>query len=135
MDTSTDQTGCTARSWRVAVYGGIAVAVLFMAIGGAGLFQAVIAGAVFGGVLGFVLTRYLCSETAEEPTTQMSPPQPDPTPVPEPAAPEMSDQQVAEVAEPEMTSSLVKPSKELPGQQELSNRKGTWKYKGPNATA
>ncbi|GAA6190516.1 hypothetical protein [Phaeobacter sp. NW0010-22] len=133
MDTSTDQTGCAARSWRVAVYGGIAVAVLFMAIGGAGLFQAIIAGAVSGGVLGFVLTRYLCSETAEEPATQMSPPQPDPAPAP--TAPEMSDQQVAEVAEPEMISSLVKPSKDLPGQQELSNRKGTWKYKGPNATA
>jgi len=134
MDTSTDQTSCAARSWRVAVYGGIAVAVLFMAIGGAGLFQAVVAGAVIGGVLGFVLTRYLCTETAEDPGTPMSPEQPEP--VSEPAAAEVLEPQVANIGvEPETTRSLVKPSKELPGQLDLSNRKGTWKYKGPNATA
>lgn len=132
MDTSTDQTGCAARSWRVAVYGGIAVAVLFMAIGGAGLFQAIIAGAVLGGVLGVVLTRYLCTEAAEVPSEPMSQVQPDPAPAA--TVPEVPEPRVADV-EPEPTSVLVKPSKELPGQQDLSSRKGTWKYKGPNATA
>lgn len=145
MTNSTDQAGCKARSWRLSAYGGVVLAVLFMLVGNAGIVSAAIGGVVGFVVLGVVLTRFLCPEgqqdmasaapapapePAAEPVVEAAPePAPEPTPEPAPTATE-----VAPEPQPASASSLVKPSKELPGQIELANRKGSWTYKG-NATA
>ncbi|MBO9450250.1 hypothetical protein J7426_08300 [Tropicibacter sp. R16_0] len=154
MTNATDEAGCKARSWRLSAYGGVVLAVLFMLVGNAGIVSAAIGGVVGFVVLGFVLTRFLCPEGQQEMTSAAPAPAPEPVagPVVE-AAPEPASEPEP-VAEPEATpepepvaateaapnptpvsaSSLVKPSKELPGQIELANRKGSWTYKG-NASA
>ncbi|WP_164657858.1 hypothetical protein [Tropicibacter sp. Alg240-R139] len=145
MTNSTDQAGCKARSWRLSAYGGVALAVLFILVGNAGIVSAAIGGIVSFVVLGIVLTRFLCPEVQQD--TMASAPAPEPAaetmaeaapePVPELEATSKPTPVATEAAPeptPDSTSSMVKPSKELPGQIELANRKGSWTYKG-NASA
>lgn len=146
MNTTEEKSACVARSWRLAVYAGIAVAVLFMLFGGSGLFQAVIAGAVIAGILGFALTRLMCpdaatssDQTGEAPSAAANTEAPETAPVaakepaPEPVA---ASEPVAEPDAPSASASpLVKPSKVLPGQQDLASRKGTWRFDKDNASA
>jgi len=144
MTNATDQAGCKARSWRLSAYGGVVLAVLFMFVGNAGVVSAAIGGVVGFAVLGFVLTRFLCPEgqqdvasatpvSAPEPVVEMAP-EPEPTPEPAPEAAPAPEPEAATEATPDpapvSASTLVKPSKELPGQVELANRKGSWTYKG-----
>jgi hypothetical protein len=152
MTKATDEAGCKARSWRLSAYGGVVLAVSFMLVGNAGIVSAAIGGVVGFVVLGFVLTRFLCPEgqqdmasaapaptpePAAEPVVEAAP-EPTPEPEPEPEATPEPEPVAATEATPDPTpvsaSSLVKPSKELPGQVELANRKGSWTYKG-NASA
>ncbi|GAB5436464.1 hypothetical protein [Falsiruegeria mediterranea] len=152
MTKATDEAGCKARSLRLSAYGGVVLAVLFMLVGNAGIVSAAIGGVVGFVVLGFVLTRFLCPEgqqdmasaapaptpePAAEPVVEAAP-EPAPEPEPEPEATPEPEPVAATEATPDPTpvsaSSLVKPSKELPGQVELANRKGSWTYKG-NASA
>lgn len=148
MTNATDQAGCKARSWRLSAYGGVVLAVLFMLVGNAGIVSAAIGGVVGFVVLGFVLTRFLCPEGQQDMASAAPAPAPEPAakpvvetapePAPEPeATPEPETVTATEAAPdpaPVSASSLVKPSKELPGQIELANRKGSWTYKR-NASA
>lgn len=142
MTNSTDQAGCKARSWRLSAYAGIVLAVLFMLVGNAGIVSAAIGGVVSFAVLGVVLTRFMCPEVSQDSTAAAPAPEPvaeaTPEPAPEPAATPEPEPVVAAEVVPEPTpvsaSTLVKPSKELPGQVELANRKGNWTYKR-NASA
>lgn len=159
MSTSMDKSGCAARSWRMAAYGGVVVAVLLMLFGGSGLVQSVIAGAVVFGVGGFVMARFLCPEgssdeaapTASAPAASAPAAAPAPEPAPEPAAapepveeapaqetatPEpVAQEEAAPAADTASDEPLVKPSKALPGQEDLATRKGTWRYEGNNSAA
>ncbi|ETX29475.1 hypothetical protein RISW2_23350 [Roseivivax isoporae LMG 25204] len=65
---------------------------------------------------------------------------PAPTPAPAPAAPApapaaAAPSSSATAAADAETGAKVKPSRELPGQADLSGRKGEWKYSGANGTA
>lgn len=146
MTNATDQAGCKARSWRLSAYGGVVLAVLFMLVGNAGIVSAAIGGVVGFVVLGVVLTRFLCPEGQQDVTSAAPAPAPEPAaepvvetaPEPAPEAEPEPEPVAATESAPDPTpvsaSSLVKPSKELPGQIELANRKGSWTYKG-NASA
>ncbi len=152
MTNDTGNENTNARHWKRAGIGGVVVAVLLMAVKGMGLVSAAMSGAVVAAVAGYVLTRMvgnrdvgqMAREAWEEPDAMSlaaaeagaSEPAAAAEPSVETAseAPAPAEPQAAEVA-PEAparisASPLVKPSKPLPGQQELAARNGTWRYQG-----
>lgn len=115
--------------WVKPVLVGAGVAVLWIPVMGGGLSTAFLAGVAATGVAHLVLSRMggrkaepapAPEQTAPEQTASAASPAPAPvsavTETPKPAAP-------APAVDP-----LVKPSKALPGEVELSARKGTWTY-------
>lgn len=158
MNQTNDRTECAARCRKMAAASGIVFAVLCMVVAGAGLVVAIIAGVLFWAAAGYGLTRYMCPQESPgeapgqpasavtpapapaappEPTPEPAPaaapePTPEPTPAPAPAA---APEPKSEPAPPATASvgSVVQPSKPLPGQQELADRKGSWRYQGDQA--
>jgi uncharacterized membrane protein YhiD involved in acid resistance len=137
-------------SWRTAAIGGAIVAIL-LAIVGAGLLVAVLAGLAII-VIGLVLLPRVGNSVTEETRIVSAPPasaQPLVENVTEPVSAEVQETPEAQVTletaqaptQPKtaehgpFASDLVKASKTLPGQQELAARKGTWRFENKPASA
>jgi hypothetical protein len=123
MSNTSEQTGCAARSRKLATISGVVVAVLGMSVFGWGIVISILAGLVVivGGSIG--LTRIMCQDAEEgEPASVIVPP------ALEQETKVVEEPEVPVVAAPEQ--SLIKPSTALPGQVELTARKGTWRYQG-----
>ena len=128
MDNNQGTISCAMGCWLVALLGGVLAAALLMALGGWGFMQGVFAGAVVFAVAGALLSVILCrplpgvgdvtagaqADAANDSVTETE------------AAP-------AVAAAP--ATSPVKPSKALPGQQDLAARKGTWTYQADGGGA
>lgn len=138
MTNSMNNDSCAARCQTLAIAGGIVIGLLFWAI--MGLILGVLIGLVGWVVLRSLLPKMLCSEgaaakTSATTTAPAAEAAPAPAPASEPAAedpvaaPEAAAETAPEAA-PAASGSVVKPSKSLPGQEELAARKGTWKYEG-----
>ncbi|MGR3615446.1 MAG: hypothetical protein ACU0BB_05355 [Paracoccaceae bacterium] len=148
MTTSNDTTGCTERSQKLAILGGAVLGVLSWL--STGLFVGIGVGVVSWVLLRTVLVKILCPEgqadsvttapaaaesaAAPEPVAETaSEPAPDVEELTAEEAPVAVDAPAEESAQV-AASTIVKPSKSLPGQEELAARKGTWKYKGNPAS-
>lgn len=99
---------------------------------------AVLVGLALGFILYFVLTRLFCGdETVSEPETAPARAEtPAPTAKPEPAAASKATPAPEAAAEAKTdTAPAVRSGTQLPGEEELASRKGTWRYQGGAATA
>lgn len=152
MNTSNDHGECKRRCWTyAAIAGGVLFLVLWL-LTSWGFFGALILGLIVFALGVFFLPNILCSDSRTEPevaTPRAATPAPAPTPEPaaaenapaaeEPApAPEPAPAAAPEpVAEPSPAAAgpMVSPSKPLPGQQELAERKGTWRYESSQPAA
>lgn len=129
MDNNNGMIGMALGSWLVALAGGALAAVLLWVLGGWGFMQGAFVGllvfVLLGGVISWIMTRPLPAPNAARPQAQEAPA----------AAPVAPTAQAAPVAAPSVSEEAkVKPSKRLPGQEELAGRKGDWKYeKEPDA--
>ncbi|MFC3117984.1 hypothetical protein [Jhaorihella thermophila] len=136
-----------ARHWQKAAAGGVVVAVLLMVFNGTGLVTALISGGVVAAVAGYILTRMVgdrdvaemaraAQDAAEQmrdsATTTARATETEPSAPAEPQAATAAREATQAPQAPARISAspLVKPSKPLPGQQELAARKGTWRYQG-----
>ncbi|WP_300031303.1 hypothetical protein [uncultured Roseobacter sp.] len=131
MDNNQGMIGMALGSWLVALAGGVLAAVLLWFLGGwsfmQGAFGGVVVFLILGVLISWVMTRPLPApgEVRMESTPTPSAPAPSATaPTPSAAATRADPVQVA----PAPTVPSVKPSKRLPGQEELAARKGSWKY-------
>jgi len=140
MTNATNQKDTAARYWRMSTIGGVVVAVLLVVASDVGLIPAAVVGVVVAVLAGTVLNRMKpAGDAASQPDAPAAMAadtvaQPDAAPefATEPApvsAPEAS----APTASSASSGSIVKPSTPLPGQQELAERKGTWRYEGAAA--
>jgi len=129
-----DSLFCIIACWGVAALGGLALAFLFGGPLGWGATGGVFVGAVVFAIAGVLLSRFLCGrlvpvgsinpatyvrQTSAAPAAEAAAPAPAPEPEPAPAP-------VAAAA----AAASVEPSKDLPGEADLSARKGEWKYEG-----
>lgn len=141
MTNATNNSNTSGRHWKHAIAGGVVVGVLLVLFKGASFGSALISGAAVAVAAGIILTRVVGNrdvaemaaeaqerdEQAVAAAMQAARAEPEeaeePAPQPAEAAPEPAPAQIS-------ASSLVKPSTPLPGQQELAERKGTWRYEG-----
>lgn len=123
MDNNNGMIGMALGSWLVALAGGVLATVLLWVLGGWGFMQGAFIGllvfVIFGGVISWIMTRPLPAPNRAQPKAQEAPA----------AAAVAQTTQTAPAAAPSVSDEVkVKPSKRLPGQEELSARKGDWKY-------
>ncbi|MBV7393522.1 hypothetical protein [Mameliella sediminis] len=124
--------GCARTSWTVAAVAGALAFILLMTLGGWGAIGALIVGALVFGVLGFLMSRVLCSEQSQPapkvsaPAPRAAAPAPEPVAAPQPVSPP----DPAPTAEPQASEPLVKPTASLAGEDDLASRKGDWRYEG-----
>ncbi len=161
MANGTDTQSCAMTSMIVAAIAGVVIAALLMVLGDWRFIQAVFAGLIAAIIIGFILVRFLCSEstakedlenvrsgnagaaaasasaTAAVAATSATATAADAAPQAETAAEDgAASRAQAATAEASATTSggvEIKPSKPLAGQAELAARKGTWKYEAPEA--
>lgn len=137
MTTSNGGLGCRQICWIVAVVVGIIAAVVLAKPWG--FFLALIAGILVCVLGGLVLVHFFCGE---EPAQAAAPaPAPKAAAAPAPAAAPATAAPAAAAPAAETVSRTavveepaVKPSKELPGEAELADQKGTYKYQGESST-
>jgi len=145
MITSSEKSTCNKRCWLIAAIFALAVWLLLMGVGGWGFWAAAVIGLVVFAVAGVILTRLLCASVAEPVAAPVAAPTAAPTPAPAAtpeaqapateAAPDSAPAPATPAASAEPASSVIKPSTALPGQQELSTRKGSWTYQGSDKPA
>ena len=121
---------CAGTCWGIALLGGFLGAALLMVLAGWSFVQAVFAGGVLFIFAGLVLSWLLCRPLPAPGTVSIAPKTADATPKkaatrPAPAA----------APSPAAEAAVVVKSTQLPGQDELSARKGEWKYDGAAAPA
>lgn len=148
MSTSGQMDNNCATNCRIgAVVGGVVIALVFWALIGFAFLLSALIGIVAGVLLWFLLPPMLCSETqagqgnamaldtsgVADPQPAVAPAPPAPAPAPE-AAP-VAEKAAPEPAPVEASEPAVKPSTALPGQAELAERKGTWRYEAEEAPA
>jgi NADH-quinone oxidoreductase subunit E len=125
---------CTVMCWVVAIIVGL---IVFMVLKGIlPGFIALIAGAIAAVFLGLWMLRTFCVADVASPSTTAAPAAAPAQAAPEAASAPAAEAPVAAEAAPvaaksESTESVMKPSTELPGQKELAERKGEWKYEKP----
>lgn len=138
MTNGSNSEGGPGRHWKLAGVGGVVVAIVYSLLTGASLVSSILIGAIFAVAAGMYLGR----KGAEDEASISAPPTPEPVApepvVSEPVAAEPAAQPaaapVADVTgEVAAAESLVKPSTELPGQAELAERKGEWRYEASDA--
>ncbi|WP_299042559.1 endonuclease [uncultured Tateyamaria sp.] len=125
MDKNEGMISCAIGCWLVALLGGVLAAMLLMVLGGWTFMQGVFAGVVIFGIAGALLAWIICKPLpalgdapgASEPTDAAERPVATPAAAAAPAA--------AATATP---AAAVKPSTPLPGEADLAERKGEWKY-------
>ena len=142
----TDVETCKRSWWKIAAGIGLVLGLLLWLLGGWSFWQALFAAIVVAIILGAVLGNIKC-KPAEVPVTRPKPVErapapapaaaaPAPAAAPEPAAPapEAAPEPVVVAAPASAAKAFVmKPSKPLAGQKELSERRGSWKYQRPEA--
>lgn len=125
MNNSSGPISCGLGCWMVGALVGVLAAAALMVMGGwtflQGAFIGVVVFVVVGGLLSWLICRPLPAPGAV--TVSTAAPEKPAAPAPAKAAP-------AAAAAP-----TVKPSTNLPGQDELAARKGTWKYESGAAPA
>lgn len=140
MANGEEQMSCSSRCWIAAAVLGVLIALILVVFAGWGFWGALLLGIVIFAAAGILLTRAVCTDASAS-IHAPSVPEARPTAAeaPPPAAPEAaavdaedlpanSPAAVAPAADPEAVR-LVKPSVALPGQQDLSSRKGSWSYR------
>ncbi len=139
MDKNEGMIGMALGSWLVALAGGLLAGVLLWVLGGWSFMQGAFAGfvvwIVFGGIISWIMSRPLPGPGEVSLGTAAEPAAPAPsTPAPAPSTPAAAPAATASAA-PAEDAPKVKPSKRLPGEDELAARKGEWTYeKEPEAT-
>lgn len=157
MTNSTNNEGNARRLWKKSIGGGFVVAALLMGFNGASLTSAAITGAAVAIAAGLVLTRLAGNRDGDSMAADAALQEVDAGPetvvdavfsdedgkaAQEPAQEPAADTASGAVSEgagdgdepaPVSASSIIKPSKSLPGQRELAERKGTWRYQGAGA--
>ncbi len=128
MDNNQGMMSCAIGTWAVALLAGVLAAVLLMVLGGWSFMQAAFIGAVLFVVAGALISFILCRPLPPIGTATIGTAEEE-TPAPKPAA-----AKPAAASAPAVTEAEVKPSKPLPGQEDLAARKGEWKYEGEAAT-
>jgi len=111
----------------------IGLIIMLAAHNAIGVMAAVLIGIALGFILYFVLTRLFCGdEAASQPETA---PEKAETPAPTAKAEPAAAPRAAAVPKTD-AAPAVRPGTQLPGQEELASRKGTWKYQvGATAAA
>ncbi len=126
---------CAITCWGIALLGGVLGAVLLMVLASWSFMQGAFIGVILFFVAGAVLSWLLCKPLpaagsvtidAKKPGEHPAKPAAKPAAAPAPAAPKAA---AAPAADVEVKST------QLPGQQELAERKGEWKYEGDAAPA
>lgn len=148
MATQSNKTECTVTCWVIAALVGVLTMVLLYAMANFGIIQSIFTGGLAGCVLGLVLVLFICREQTA--AADLAAARKSTAPVADAAttsakAASASDAAVttsaasapdapAPAAKPleanttPVAAMTIQPSKPLPGQQELADRKGTWKY-------
>ncbi|WP_299874710.1 hypothetical protein [uncultured Sulfitobacter sp.] len=135
---------CNAICWGIAAVVGLVAMVMLYMLADFGALQAIFTGGLLGTLLGLVLSIFVCRGqkaahdlAAEEKPAQRYAREADEdrarregTPM---AAPASASASAATGANPN-PSFAMKPSQDLPGQAELSERKGEWSYGADNTT-
>ncbi|SFD81802.1 endonuclease [Roseivivax sediminis] len=156
MNATNNGMSCQTRCWALAGGGGLLIFLLLLLVGFA-VIGALLLAIVIAAALGLLLQNIRCAPDAETGAASATDSQartvaasaPSATPAPDPApagAPEAAERREdapaeerkapppapgAAVADADSeTGPLVKPTKELPGQKDLAERKGTWRYEG-----
>jgi len=141
MATENKNTTCTLVCWVIAAIVGL---IAFMVLKGIlwGVLALIFAVVVVV-LLGMWMVKTFCAVAEAPASIPASAPASAPTPAAEPAAPAAEAQAEAEAAADEANAAMaadapteraepiIKPSTELPGQKELAERKGAWKYEKP----
>jgi predicted flap endonuclease-1-like 5' DNA nuclease len=144
MATQSNKTECTVTCWGIAALVGLLAMVLLYVMADFGITQSIFTGGLVGCVLGLILVVFICRDqtaTADLAAVRQSPtPAPEastppeakpvdaaPAPVSDAIADAPAEQTVAADSSPAPVA-IIQPSKPLPGEQELAERKGTWKY-------
>ncbi|SFK54213.1 endonuclease [Shimia haliotis] len=145
MATENKNTTCTLVCWVIAAIVGL---IAFMVLKGIlwGVLALIFAVVVVV-LLGMWMVKTFCAVAEAPASIPASAPASAPTPAAEPAAPAAEAQAEAEAAADEAAADanaamaadapteraepIIKPSTELPGQKELAERKGAWKYEKP----
>lgn len=131
---------CATTSWIVAAIAGVAIAAMLMVLGDWRFIQAVFVAVLAIAILGFVLSRFLCSGGTAKADLEAvrngskgAATASAGAAVAAKAAPAGATATSASAATASPTASNaveVKPSAALAGQEELASRKGEWKYEG-----
>ena len=150
MDNNQGTVSCAIGCWLVAALAGFLAAVLLWLIGSWSFLQGAFMGAVVFVVAGLLLNWIMCrplpalgeaqgdgadDDASAKPASAKSEATPAPAAksAPAPAAEAVATTATTAAAAPKKVD--VKPSKPLAGQDELSERKGEWKYEGDAADA
>lgn len=133
-----ESAACTRGCWWLAAGVGLVVAAILWIGAGWSIIQALFAGVVIGVICGAAFSYIFCSKSRPPAVTTAPAPKPASTSVPERTSAETASAAPSAASAPAVDAasapSPLKPSKDLPGQRELSERKGSWKYEG-NASA
>ncbi|WP_299612119.1 endonuclease [uncultured Tateyamaria sp.] len=126
MDKNEGMISCAIGCWLVALLGGVLAAMLLMVLGGWTFMQGVFMGVVVFAVAGALLNWIICKPLPAigEATTAPKPADTAAKPAAKAAAPTAAATSAPDTA----AKADVKPSAPLPGQAELAERKGEWKY-------
>jgi NADH-quinone oxidoreductase subunit E len=141
---------CKSTCWLIALAAGCLIGLYFWVGVDWGFFWSLIAGVIVCVVSGVFLPRFFCSDeparnntsaathSSAAPTPEAEPkpaiaPTADPTQEPVTASepvPEKAPEPELAASEPvtKSSGSVIEPSTDLPGQNELANRKGSWRY-------
>ncbi|GGX57077.1 hypothetical protein GCM10007385_27380 [Tateyamaria omphalii] len=124
MNKNEGMISCAVGCWLVALLGGVLAAMLLMVLGGWTFMQGVFMGVVVFVVAGALLSWIICKPlpAAGEASIEQAKPADAAKPAAQAAAP-VAATSTAAAAEPE-----IKPSTPLPGEADLAERKGEWKY-------
>lgn len=139
--------GCELGCWGMAAGAGALTFVLLLVLGSASFVAAIFLSGLLFATLGFLLSVICCANLpaigevvpGEDRGLHATPPgdtAPKPAaPKPAPAAPATPAAAPVKAAKAATAEPAVKPSKPLPGQDDLSTRKGEWSYTGADAPA
>ena len=128
MDESNGKLIAAAGSWGAALLVGTVAGTMLWVLGGWGFLQGAFVGLIVTVVVGAVISWAMLTPlpAPNEKELEIAPP-----PGPKSSAGKAAPAKAAPVkSAPAPAASKVKPSTQLPGEQELAARKGDWKYEG-----
>lgn len=131
MTTGTDQGACSKRCWWLAFAIGIGLAILLLLFG-TGFIKSLLIGILAFAISGLILNWLWCSDSASDESSSPASSSSSTSSGASNATPSAAAPAAAATVDTADVSSEaeIKPSSELPGETELSERKGDWKYDG-----